>query len=47
MKKEIIDSIDNIVALIYDSPELFHDGIDDDIIVLLKEIRKYIEKEKK
>ena len=39
--------INNILALIYDSPELFHDGIDEDIIDLLVEIRKYIESERK
>lgn len=47
MKKKILSDINNILALIYDSPELFHDGIDEDIIDLLVEIRKYIESERK
>jgi hypothetical protein len=45
--KKIINDIDNILALIYDSPELFHDGIDEDIIDLLLKIKKYIESEEK
>ncbi len=47
MKNKILNEIDNIIALIYDSPELFHDGIDNDIVTLLKRIRRYIEKEEK
>lgn len=47
MKNKILNEIDNIIALIYDSPELFHDGIDEEIIDLLKKIRKYIESEEK
>lgn len=47
MKNKILNEIDNTIALIYDSPELFHDGIDNDIVTLLKRIRRYIEKEEK
>lgn len=47
MKEKILDNIDNCIALIVDNPELFHDGIDDDIITMLKQIRKNIESEEK
>lgn len=40
----MIKKIDNWIDIIKDNPELFHDGIDEDLIKLLNDIKKYIEK---
>jgi hypothetical protein len=42
-KKIIISEINNMLANINCSPELFHDGIDLEIKDLLYEIKKFIE----
>lgn len=42
----MIKEIENMIAVIISSPELFHDGIDEEIVSLLVKIEKYI-KEKK
>ena len=47
MKKEqILKNIENYIAIIMTSPELFHDRIDEEILDLLLQIKKYIEGEK-
>lgn len=42
-KKELLDYIKSYIETIEISPELFHDGIDEEIIDVLKEAKKYIE----
>ncbi len=43
MKKErIIGNINNMIQLIKECPEYFSDGIDIELLELLKMIRKYI-----
>ena len=41
------NEIDDMIILIKENPELFHDGIDLDIINLLVKIKKYLKKEVK
>lgn len=43
-KKSLIYCIDNMLKNIEISPELFSDGIDEEIIELLLQIKKYIMK---
>lgn len=43
-KKEILDYINSYIETIKISPELFHDGIDEEILDLLNEVKKYIMK---
>lgn len=43
----MIDAIDLMIKNIEVSPELFSDGIDEEILELLKDIKKYIKKEVK
>ena len=43
----MIKKINNMILIIKESPELFHDGIDEEIIDLLNEIKKYLESEKR
>ena len=43
-KKEILDYISSYIEIIKISPELFHDGIDDELLDLLLEVKKYIMK---
>lgn len=38
MKKKIIKDIINMIQVIEENPELFHDGIDEEIVSLLKDI---------
>ena len=38
----MIKEIDNMISLIISSPELFHDGIDEEIVSLLVQLKKYI-----
>lgn len=40
----MIQEIDSMIANILISPELFHDGIDEEIIELLIKIKKEMEK---
>lgn len=47
MKNKLIDEIYNYKVLIMESPELFSDGMDDEIINLLNKILKYLEREEK
>lgn len=45
MKKEdLLKYIQSYIDVIKISPELFHDGIDDELLDLLKEVKKYIMK---
>lgn len=46
-KKTIIEDINNMLANINCSPELFHDGIDFEIKDLLYEIKNYLNKDDK
>ena len=39
----MIKEIDNMISVIISSPELFHDGIDEEIVELLIRIKKEIE----
>ena len=41
-KKELIEYIQSYIDVIKISPELFHDGIDKEILDLLIEVKKYI-----
>ncbi len=47
MKNNLINEICNYKILIMESPELFSDGMDDEIINLLNKILKYLEREEK
>lgn len=38
----MLEEINNMISVIKDCPELFHDNIDTDIIDLLERIKKYI-----
>ena len=42
-KRELLSYINDYIKTIEISPELFHDGIDEEIIEVLKEAKKYIE----
>lgn len=46
MKKKLINEVIGMIEVIEESPELFHDGIDEEIISLLKAIVIYLKKEK-
>lgn len=39
----MIEEIDDMIKIILECPELFHDGINEDILRLLIKIKKYIE----
>lgn len=41
-REEIIQEINNMLVVVADSPELFHDGIDEELLELLADIKKYI-----
>lgn len=41
---KLIKEIINMIQVIKESPELFHDGIDEEIIELLERIKKDYEK---
>ena len=43
-KNELLKYINAYIETIKISPELFHDGIDEEILDLLNEIKKYIMK---
>ena len=42
MKKKLINETVGMIEVIEECPELFHDGIDEEIISLLKEIVNYL-----
>lgn len=42
----MIKEIENMITVIINSPELFHDGIDEEIVSLLVQIKKYIKGDK-
>lgn len=47
MKKErLIKEVKNMIQVIDDNEELFHDGIDEELSFLFIEILEYLEKEK-
>lgn len=46
MKAKTMLEINRMIQVIEESPELFHDGIDEEIIDLLKKIIKYLRSEK-
>lgn len=46
-KQEIINSIYNIKALIWESPELSQNAIDEEILNLFDKILGYLEREEK
>ena len=46
-KEQIIQHINNYIYVLISNPELFHDGIDEELAQLLVEIKKYIESEGK
>jgi len=46
-KENILIGIDDYIKVIEESPELFHDGIDIEILDLLKTIKKYLLEERK
>ena len=39
---KLLKKINNMIQVIEENPELFHDGIDEEIVDLLKEIRENI-----
>lgn len=43
MKNKILKDIKNMIQVIDDNEELFHDGIDEELIDLLVEIKEYLE----
>lgn len=43
-KKELLEYINSYIETIKISPELFHDGIDEEILDLLYTVKKYIAK---
>lgn len=45
-KDNLLKEIQNYISIILTSPELFHDGIDEELAGLLIQIKKYIESEK-
>ena len=45
-KERIIKDINNMKQVIQENPELFHDGIDLELLDLLNDIKKYIEEKK-
>lgn len=44
-KQGVLKEIANMIAVIAQSPELFHDGIDEEIMELLLQTKTFIEKE--
>lgn len=44
-KKKMISYIQEMIEVILESPELFHDGIDEEIIDLLEYLKKELRKE--
>lgn len=42
MKKKLINEIIGMIEVIEESPELFHDGIDEEIISLLRKVVNYL-----
>jgi len=42
MKNKLINETIGMIEVIEESPELFHDGIDEEIIDLLKKIINYL-----
>ncbi len=47
MKNNLINEICNYKILIMESPEMFHDGVDDELIKLFDRIIEYLEREEK
>lgn len=45
-KNQVLDKIANLLLVIKECPELFHDGIEEDIIYVLNYCKRYIESEK-
>ena len=45
-KEKILQSIENYIYVLISNPELFSDGIDEELAELLIKIKKYIESEK-
>lgn len=43
-KDRVIKDLTNMIAVVEISPELFNDGIDEEIIAVLDEALKFIEK---
>jgi len=42
MKNKILKDIEDMIKVIEECPELFHDGIDEEIVCLLKQVGVYI-----
>lgn len=38
----LLDEVRNTITVIDENPELFHDGIDEELITLLKRIERYL-----
>ena len=42
LKDKLISELENMIKVIITSPELFHDGIDEEILSLLLQVKRYI-----